>query len=254
MSAGFLSQIKLKRHASVQTLAGLLVPEGKAQQYQAAHHLLWTLFSDDPERKRDFLWRQIAPGEFITLSERKPVDPHDLFDIKDPKPFEPELKKGDQLQFLLRVNATMDRKDPKDAGRKVKKGRPVSKRYDVVMDALKRLEPKDRLKNRQAVTQTALENWFKKRGEQSGFEPVPFTVTIEKEEGVLIQEQRLVAVQEYDVLDLPRNGRDKMSFGVADLTGKIQVTEPDLLISRLMQGMGRAKAFGCGLMLIRRPV
>ncbi|WP_308340124.1 type I-E CRISPR-associated protein Cas6/Cse3/CasE [Thiolapillus sp.] len=36
------------------------------------------------------------------------------------------------------------------------------------------------------------------------------------------------------------------------MQGSLTVTEPDAYLATLKQGLGRAKAFGCGLMLIRR--
>ena len=41
-------------------------------------------------------------------------------------------------------------------------------------------------------------------------------------------------------------------FGILDLTGLLEVTDPPLFLSHLAAGFGRAMAFGCGLMLIRR--
>jgi CRISPR system Cascade subunit CasE len=42
------------------------------------------------------------------------------------------------------------------------------------------------------------------------------------------------------------------SFGVLDFAGLIEVADPSVFVARLGQGFGKAKAFGCGLMLIRR--
>ena len=39
---------------------------------------------------------------------------------------------------------------------------------------------------------------------------------------------------------------------LTDLTGEIAVTDPKAFLAKLAQGFGRAKGFGCGLMLIRR--
>jgi CRISPR system Cascade subunit CasE len=41
-------------------------------------------------------------------------------------------------------------------------------------------------------------------------------------------------------------------FGVLDISGVLEVHDPDRFLLRLAQGFGRARAFGCGLMLIRR--
>jgi CRISPR system Cascade subunit CasE len=46
--------------------------------------------------------------------------------------------------------------------------------------------------------------------------------------------------------------RRQPQFGVLDLAGTIEVTDSDAFLAALAQGFGRAKAFGCGLMLIRR--
>jgi CRISPR system Cascade subunit CasE len=39
---------------------------------------------------------------------------------------------------------------------------------------------------------------------------------------------------------------------VLDLSGALTVTDPTLFLEKLSGGFGRAKAFGLGLMLIRR--
>jgi len=36
------------------------------------------------------------------------------------------------------------------------------------------------------------------------------------------------------------------------MTGALEIADPAAFLARLAQGFGRAKAFGCGLMLIRR--
>ncbi|NVN10119.1 type I-E CRISPR-associated protein Cas6/Cse3/CasE [Nguyenibacter vanlangensis] len=224
--SGFLSRVALRRDAPIQALARLLVPEGEGARHGAAHHLLWTLFGDDPERKRDFLWRQVEGGRFMVLSAREPVDAHNLFDMET-RPFDPVLNEGDRLRFLLRANATIDRKAP---------GRTRSQRHDVVMDALHRLSPGDRAAGRETVVAAALDAWLGRQGARAGFVPaLPVTLT------------------GCDVLRVPRSGgRGTASFGVVELTGELRVTAPQPLLAAIMQGFGRARAFGCGLMLIRR--
>ena len=48
----------------------------------------------------------------------------------------------------------------------------------------------------------------------------------------------------------PRKGQPQ--FGILDLTGRIEIADPAVFLALLARGFGRAKAFGCGLMLIRR--
>lgn len=68
----------------------------------------------------------------------------------------------------------------------------------------------------------------------------------------LLTPEGVPVVEDYSVRDLPRRGGNAPRFGVLDLTGTIEVTEPAAFLARLVRGFGRAKAFGCGLMLIRR--
>ncbi|GBQ35105.1 type I-E CRISPR-associated protein Cas6/Cse3/CasE [Gluconacetobacter azotocaptans] len=228
MSGGFLSRVTLRHDAPVQALARLLVPDGEGPRHGAAHHLLWTLFGDTPERRRDFLWRQVEAGHFMVLSARQPVDAHALFDIET-RPFEPVLKEGDRLRFLLRANATVDRKTP---------GRARSQRHDVVMDMLHRLPRHERADARESVVASALESWAGRQGARAGFAlAAPVTV-----EGC-------------DVWRIPRSGgRGMASFGVVDLTGELRVTVPETFLAAILHGFGRARAFGCGLMLVRRAI
>lgn len=227
MSAGFLSRIALRRDASVQTIARLLVPQGGGQQHGAAHHLLWALFGDDPERRRDFLWRQTDPGHFIVLSAREPVDQHGLFDIET-RPFAPDLKEGENLRFLLRANATVDRKAS---------GRARSQRHDIVMDALHKLSPKERAAAREALIPPAVQAWLTRQGERTGFS---------LDAGAL-------CVEACDVLRIPRpQGQGRATFGIVDVTGVLHVKDLAVFVPALMVGFGRARAFGCGLMLVRR--
>jgi CRISPR system Cascade subunit CasE len=41
-------------------------------------------------------------------------------------------------------------------------------------------------------------------------------------------------------------------LGIAELEGQLDVTDPDAFAAKVAAGFGRAKAFGCGLMLLRR--
>jgi CRISPR system Cascade subunit CasE len=115
MSVLYLSRLSLRRDASLAALAPLLVPSEGDAQFGAAHSLVWAAFADDPERRRDFLWRQDEKRRWLVLSSRQPDDPHRLFDIET-KPFAPVLEKSHKLIFALRANCVVTRKD--------KEGRP----------------------------------------------------------------------------------------------------------------------------------
>jgi CRISPR system Cascade subunit CasE len=46
------------------------------------------------------------------------------------------------------------------------------------------------------------------------------------------------------------HGAAPIQLGVAELEGRLIVNDPDAFIAAVGRGFGRAKAFGCGLMLI----
>ena len=43
-----------------------------------------------------------------------------------------------------------------------------------------------------------------------------------------------------------------MSFSTLDFEGLLTVSDPGTFLSSIVRGFGAAKAYGCGLMLIRR--
>ena len=218
----YLSRLRLVRTPSARALDGLLNPDDPARRMDAHHRLLWAAFSDGPTRRRDFLWREERAGEFLTLSTRPPVA-SELFEMPEVKDFAPALSAGDRLAFALRANATRDRKG--------------MGRVDVVMDALHGCPAEDRAARRMSVAQQEGAAWLHRQGEKAGFRAVS------------------VAVHDYSIQVLPghrgpRKGQPQ--FGILDMTGLIEVADPAVFLPRLATGFGRARAFGCGLMLIRR--
>ena len=223
MIALFLGRARLKRDAAASALAPLLVPAGGDARASASHRLDWALFADDPERRRDFLWREEAPGAWMTLSSRPPADPHGLFDL-DFKSFAPALAVGDRLGFRLRANPTVARSTAPG-----KRGA----RHDVVMDAL--FKDRARAEVRPDAVIDAGRTWLADQGARRGFTP---------DAGVV--------VDGYDQLRLPRPGKAALRYSVVDFEGVLTVDDPATFLAALAVGFGRAKAFGCGLMLIRR--
>ena len=237
----FLSRLALRRDASTAALSRLLDPTDEARAADANHRLIWSLFADDPDRERDFLWRREEKGRFLVLSRREPDDAHRLFSVET-KPFRPCLAAGDRLSFMLRVNATRDRptaKLEKDA----KTGALRNRRVDLVMDRLYNVRPQrkgdpgERALRRDEIAREVGREWLTRQGEKRGF-------------GL----DGLSQVG-YQVLRLPHRPAGKgreLTFGVLDLAGALTVTEPDRFLDAVASGFGRARAFGMGLMLIRR--
>ena len=56
----------------------------------------------------------------------------------------------------------------------------------------------------------------------------------------------------YHCLDVAAVGDALMRYSTLDFEGTLTVREPSVLISRIAQGFGSAKAYGYGLLLMRR--
>lgn len=233
----YLSRARLRasRGEALSAIAPLLIPDDPKQQAGHAHRVLWLLFQDIPDAKRDFLWRDEGDGKYMILSPRSPTDPHHLFDLET-KPFAPNLKPGDRLAFSLRANPVVARKQARTADVLERHGpRARGQKVDVVMDALKSVRPQQRASVRNAIAAKAGTEWLEKQGASSGF-----TLSAPP----LIDGYAQQPVER-------RNGRPA-GFSVLNMSGVLEVTDPQVFLARLSKGFGSAKAFGNGLMLIRR--
>lgn len=162
------------------------------------------------------------------LSRSPPRSDNPLLDVET-KTFAPDLRVGDRLSFALRANATRTWRTPEGE----------TKRADVVMHAL-RLEPKDaRGAARPKAIVDAGRAWLEKEAAKAGFRVV-------SRDG-----EPALAIDGYEQWRFPGLGA-KGRISTLDFQGEIEVVDPELFLRCLSQGFGRAKAFGCGLMLIRR--
>jgi CRISPR system Cascade subunit CasE len=226
----FFSRARLRNDGPIAALAPILLPPDHDQRLAVAHRLLWTLFSDGPDRRRDFLWREegsgksVREGFFYILSMRAPSDSHGLFDLET-KPFAPVLAEGDRLGFILRANAVVTRKDVE--------GR--SQRHDVVMDRLHKLQSGTRAAERRSAIDEAGRAWLDDQAQRHGF---------------LVQKG--LSVDGYHTAEVERPGHRPVSFSTLDFSGALTIVQPHLFVAAIGQGFGKAKSFGCGLMLIRR--
>jgi|BioPla2DNA2_1021312.scaffolds.fasta_scaffold05578_8 CRISPR system Cascade subunit CasE len=200
-------------------------------EYQA-HRQIWELFTDGPDRKRDFLYRQETFGSmptFYAVSEREPVNRGGLWHIES-KIYEPVLREGQRLAFVLRANPIRTKCD--------EKGR--HKRHDVVMDVKTRLKQQGRPRAswplEPEIVQRAGFAWLATRGEQCGFDVRDGEVRADG-----YRQQRFF-----------KQGKSKpIQFSTIDYTGLLTVIEPEAFLVALFNGIGPAKGFGCGMMMVR---
>ena len=201
----------------------------------ADHQWLWQLFAAPAGTARDFLFRRHDLNglpRFYVVSQRRPEAGHASWQVHT-RDYAPDIAAGTCLNFELRANPT------------VRHGRDgKSKRHDVVMEAKKQLLAARGLSRwadwdddtRPAlycVVQQSCNAWLARRGEALGFEI----------------DADLVVTEAYEQHD-DRTDR-KLQFTTVDFGGQLTVTDPQAFAKALLGGIGHAKAFGCGLLLVR---
>lgn len=220
----FLSRIRLNLD-SRSAVEDLLTDEGYMW-----HQRLWQLFSDSPDRNRDFLYRREQSREgltFFSLSERTPRKDHPAW-LVESKAFEPQLSAGTKLHFRLTANAVVrTREDDK------------VRRHDIVMHHKHQLKQagKDKalLLQQSELVQQAGEQWLENQGSKHGFEPERT-----KADGYIGHKLH------------KRASTKPVQFHTIDFEGALKVTDPEKFLQQLYSGFGSSKSFGCGLMLIRK--
>ncbi len=211
----FFSKIQLRPQAGSH-----LVRELERDQYRL-HQVLWRLFPQS--QQRDFLFRHIeqaGPPGFYLVSQREPICDKGLWQIQS-KPYQPQLEPDQRLAFSLLANPVVSRRDA-ESGK--------AARHDIVLDAHRQQPDVPRFE----LQQTVGRDWLNARAEQHGF-----SVTA-------------LRVDSYQQHRLRGKGGRPIRFSTLTFEGELQVTEPDRLLAALAKGIGPAKAFGCGLLLLRR--
>jgi len=256
MSGLFLTRARLRRDPDVATLQRVLLPDEPDQRRETSHHLVWSLFAGDVDATRDFLFRETTrPGgrpTFLILSARAPRTDARLFEIET-KPFTPALAPGDQLGFELHANPTLQTQNPKTR---------VKGRYDIMTMAVMRLPEHASKSEKARAVEDAARRWLGRQALASGFRIVErfepnsgagdaAAPGFERTPCDVDEEPAVLAVTGFQSAAVPGK-RVAARLGLIDYAGLLTIIDPALFLARLAKGFGRAKAYGCGLMLIRR--
>jgi CRISPR system Cascade subunit CasE len=284
----YLSRVSLRADIASTQLPLLL----KDRQGYGLHRLFWDLFScgNEDKQQRDFLFREETASEqlanqgkrkaapvYYVLSKWPPMSGSPLFDVVS-KEYLPKLIEGDRLSFKLRVNAVVSREGKRHdivmdqqqswlrqqvqalginaSGRKNElKAHLLNCAGDTQISAWKTIiengpfaqklqQSLGRTECLEWAMKTAIERrvqqWWKSKGDRMGFEVACF------DNGEPILES--VAYQKHH---LPEKAQ-QAGFNSLDLCGEVIVKNAGEFQKLLFEGIGPAKAFGCGLMLIRR--
>lgn len=221
----FFSKIRLRRNVSPYHIFNLT----KGNGYNV-HQLIWNLFADTPKRQRDFLYHYESINgvpTFYAVSERKPIDTVGIWELTS-KEYHPKLLAGQTLSFTVRVNPILSKRD--EAGRQ--------HRHDVVMEGKNKLKNQGNHVNETEIVQRCGVQWLRARCDGLGFNI----------------DASMVRADGYRQHKLNKRKNDQViTFSTLDFSGILTVTEPDTFITDcLYKGIGPAKGFGCGLMMVRR--
>lgn len=226
----YMSRIALRREPGAAGSLTALLAEAAGARY-AEHRLVWTLFAGTGDEARDFVFRAMgrAPGRYLVVSQRAPRDPHGIWRIES-KPYPPEIGTGRRLRFSLRANPVVTVNDAK--------GQP--RRHDVVMHAKSSARRDGREVEAAALIAESGRDWLEKRAARLGFTLHPESLTVD-------------GYQRLQFSHPDRPGGRPVVLGSLDFEGELTVADAGLFGKTLLEGVGRGKAFGFGLLLVRRP-
>ncbi len=225
------------------------------------HQLLWTFFdlpAQAPGIPAAFLFRAEQHEHlprFYVLSREAPKDRSGKWTLES-RAYRPVLELGDRLHFKLRVNPVIKQAggvvlaadgQARTRSSGVRAGQTKHKvaRHDVVMDAKRRLgwatlPPEQRPVLAQVIHEAGA-SWLGARAEGNGFH-------------IDTHSLRADAHTVHRMLGSKRSGQSQASISLStlDFEGVLEVADSERFTQSLFNGIGPAKAFGCGLLLVRR--
>jgi CRISPR system Cascade subunit CasE len=224
---------------AVLSLRGDRAPRGSTREY-LLHQLVADLFPDRPDRGYLFRQTRERPGgaEVLVLSA-EPPRPLDEVPVREwgcavdvqSKPFAPVLRPGMALDFEVRVNATRCLARPDGRGRR-------EEIWNVV-HAAQRADPSGARDPRSP--DDVYRAWME-RALAGAAEVTEARVT----------ERGEVRARRGDPRGLHEKDR-RVLFVAANVVGSLRVADPERLVALAAAGIGRARAFGCGLLCLSRP-
>lgn len=238
----YFSKITLRPDAPPGRLASLA-----AANAYIDHAALWRLFSA-PDRKhaadappRSFLFHRIETERlpsFYVLSRVRPEPASDLWAV-DIKEFEPRLRNGMRLQFLLRANPVVTQTDAR--GRHLRRDVVMARKHALKQQGI----PPSQWPAAATLVQEECVRWLQARTARCGFalvpdpsHPAPFHLHV-----------RTSAYRQH-VLH-KRGAPAPVRFSTVDFAGLLEITDVQAFRTALFNGIGPAKGFGCGLLLIK---
>lgn len=227
----FLTKASLKSQLRGGTGALASFLAGASASIGQSHHLVWSLFGDR-SGQRPFLYRMTgatATSPILIASSVPPEDHHNLWDIevKSHHLFD-NLTVGDRIHWSLRVNACVKSK--------LGTGKSKSARHCIVDHALREKVPGTSLK----LAQDLVPKWLQPRLESKyGLE-------------CRLEDMRVESYAKRQFGHGPRGGQPPVVVAMTDIIGAGVITDISAVRRAVSDGIGAAKSYGCGLLLLKR--
>jgi len=194
----------------------------------AIHQLVWGWFSHSTDQSRDFLYRvDTDKGVCIyTYSSEPPHVDDSLFQCES-KLFNYVPRVGEHLDFVVRVNPVVSKCTQSKRGT----------RHDVVMAAKKaRIDRGQSVLPNSEIEHQEIGKWVSMRAAKNGFSVNPNTLRVSC----------------YTPRSLNKRGNGAViQVTTADVQGTLTVIDAEMFSALLKQGLGPAKGFGCGLLMVK---
>ena len=197
------------------------------------HQRIWALASRDKNQKRDFLYR-VEYDAYQNIKHIYLLAPNQISSQKNiriavsPR-YQPQLETGEFLYFKLRANPIIKRKENGKA-----------KEYGLIMDTKYQFKKNGQNYREQFFLDELIHDvgmkWLIRKGEQHGFSVKQFEVGIDND-------------REYSVKP---PGKQAFTLRTLDFEGNLKIVDADQFKNALFNGIGSAKALGCGMMMIKR--
>jgi CRISPR system Cascade subunit CasE len=246
----YFSRISIQPTATIKMLRekGFLNNHEHDKYRDRFHKVMWEMFEVERGGERPFVYN-IHRGDdnfpvFHIVSEIPPQPHSDLWSVQT-KEYNPQIQAGEILDFSLCASPTARTKPtPKDSS-----GIPTSlrakdnflrgKEIDAIIEArkesLQSFPPESKgYQSSEAIIQSAGRAWLIKQSAKYGFSiPEP---------------EKTLMVFGYSTMKLKKENH----FSSIQYKGILRVEDEERFRTTLFEGLGKGRAFGCGLLMVKR--
>lgn len=234
MSTVHFTRATLRSGPGASSLAAFLA--ASSDSIGRGHHLVWSLFGDH-DRNRPFVYRGLganASDGFLIYSTLPPQDRHNLWTLEQRAFRLPDaLQPGDRVHWSIRVNST------------IKSG---GKRHDIALRAWRAWcgenpsAPADERPSVENLAVQAVPQWLAPRLARHGLRSEPAAMAVEAH-----RRERFLKDPK-----TPWDRNNDIVVWMSDVSGVGEVIDPEALREAVRAGIGSARAYGCGMLLLKR--